>query len=290
MYGLKVRADMNKLMGINSKIISPPEIKQLAPTVDTSSHPQYPIQGALYHPPGAVLRHDAVIWGFATNVENFGIEIHPFTEAKSILTHNNSVTGVITNRGQIKTDLVVNATAGWASTIAKMVNLDLPIITHPLQACVTEPLKPLMHKIIVSANLHVYIYQTDRGEFVLGAEIDPYQTYSMKSTFDTLEQIACHATEIIPCLKNVNILRQWSGICDMTPDFCPIMGSVDEIKGFILDVGWGTYGFKAAPISGKMIAELISTGKTPNLIDPFKLSRFYEEKLVSEKAAAAVSH
>ena len=290
MYGLKVRADMNKLMGINSKIISPPEIKQLAPTVDTSSHPQYPIQGALYHPPGAVLRHDAVIWGFATNVENFGIEIHPFTEAKSILTHNNSVTGVITNRGQIKTDIVVNATAGWASTIAKMVNLDLPIITHPLQACVTEPLKPLMHKIIVSANLHVYIYQTDRGEFVLGAEIDPYQTYSMKSTFDTLEQIACHATEIIPCLKNVNILRQWSGICDMTPDFCPIMGSVDEIKGFILDVGWGTYGFKAAPISGKMIAELISTGKTPNLIDPFKLSRFYEEKLVSEKAAAAVSH
>ena len=290
MYGLKVRADMNKLMGINSKIISPPEIKQLAPTVDTSSHPQYPIQGALYHPPGAVLRHDAVIWGFATNVENFGIEIHPFTEAKSILTHNNSVTGVITNRGQIKTDIVVNATAGWASTIAKMVNLDLPIVTHPLQACVTEPLKPLMHKIIVSANLHVYIYQTDRGEFVLGAEIDPYQTYSMKSTFDTLEQIACHATEIIPCLKNVNILRQWSGICDMTPDFCPIMGSVDEIKGFILDVGWGTYGFKAAPISGKMIAELISTGKTPNLIDPFKLSRFYEEKLVSEKAAAAVSH
>tara|TARA_Y100000294_G_C8555061_1_gene336859 strand:+ start:589 stop:1791 length:1203 start_codon:yes stop_codon:yes gene_type:complete len=290
MYGLKVRADMNKLMGVDSKIISPPEIKQLAPTVDTSSHPQYPIQGALYHPPGAVLRHDAVVWGFANNVENFGIEIHPFTEAKSILTHNNSVTGVITNRGQIKTDLVVNATAGWASTIAKMVNLDLPIVTHPLQACVTEPLKPLMHKIIVSANLHVYIYQTDRGEFVLGAEIDPYQTYSMKSTFDTLEQIACHATEIIPCLKNVNILRQWSGICDMTPDFCPIMGTVDEIKGFILDVGWGTYGFKAAPISGKMIAELISTGKTPNLIDPFKLSRFYEEKLVSEKAAAAVSH
>ena len=290
MYGLKVRADMNQLMDINSKIISPQEIKQLAPTVDTSNHPQHPIQGALYHSPGAVLRHDAVVWGFANNVENFGIEIHPFTEVKSILTHNNSVTGVITNRGKIKTDLVVNATAGWASTIAKMVNLDLPIVTHPLQACVTEPLKPLMHKIIVSANLHVYIYQTDRGEFVLGAEIDPYQTYSMKSTFDTLEQIACHATEIMPCLKNVNILRQWTGICDMTPDFCPIMGSVDEIKGFILDVGWGTYGFKAAPISGKMIAELISTGKTPNLINPFKLSRFYEEKLVSEKAAAAVSH
>ena len=155
---------------------------------------------------------------------------------------------------------------------------------------VTEPLKPILTATISSPKLHAYAYQTDRGEFVLGAEIDPYQTYSMKSTFDTLEQIACHATEIIPCLKNVNILRQWSGICDMTPDFCPIMGSVDEIKGFILDVGWGTYGFKAAPISGKLIAELISTGKTPNLIDPFKLSRFYEEKLVSEKAAAAVSH
>jgi sarcosine oxidase subunit beta len=200
------------------------------------------------------------------------------------------VDAVETGRGTIRTGTVVNATAGWCSTIARMVGIDLPITTHPLQACVTERLKPFLDKVIVSSNLHIYISQTDRGEVVLGEEINPYTSYSNRSTLRFLENVAAHTLELLPCLHNVRILRQWAGICDMTPDYSPIMGTVPQVRGFILDVGWGTYGFKAGPVSGKRIAELIVTGKTPDLIRPFSIRRFYEGRLVGEKAAAAVSH
>jgi sarcosine oxidase subunit beta len=184
----------------------------------------------------------------------------------------------------------VNATSGWCSSIARMVGVDLPVISHPLQACVTEPMKPLLNKVIVSANLHVYISQTSRGEFVMGSEIDPYQSYSQRSTFPTLQLIASHAVELLPCLATVRILRQWGGVCDMTPDYSPIIGDVPQLKGFYLDVGWGTYGFKAGPVAGKYLAKFIASGSAPDLIRPFALARFYERNLVGEKAAAAVSH
>ena len=289
-FGLQVRADTNKLMNIDSQIIGPSDIKRLVPLVDISNRPRFPIKAALYHPPGGVIRHDAVVWAFARESEKYGIEIHPHTEVQDIHIDNGQVVGVKTNKGEIRTNVVVNATAGWCSTIAKMVGVNLPVTTHPLQACVTEPLKPILDKVVVSANLHVYIYQTDRGEFVIGSEIDAYQSYSHRSTLNTLEGIASHTLDLFPSLAKVKILRQWTGICDMTPDYSPIMGEVQGVKGYILDVGWGTYGFKAAPVSGKNIAELISTGRTPDLIKPFVLSRFREEKLVGEKAAAAVSH
>ena len=141
----------------------------------------------------------------------------------------------------------------------------------------------------MSSNLHVYINQTDRGELVIGAEIDPYSSYNMQSTLPTLEQISGHSLELFPCIRHVRVLRQWGGICDMTPDYSPLMGET-EVKGFLVDVGWGTYGFKAGPVSGKMMAELIATGKTPELIGPFAPGRFRENTLVGEKAAAAVSH
>ncbi len=171
-----------------------------------------------------------------------------------------------------------------------MAGLDLPIVTHPLQALVTEPLKHFLDKVIVSAQLHVYVSQTDRGELVIGEEINPYSSYSSRSTLEFLQNAASHTLELFPALHGVRVLRQWAGICDMTPDFSPIMGTVDGVKGFILDVGWGTYGFKAGPVSGKRIAELIATGRTPELLNPFRLSRFAEGRLVGEKAAAAVSH
>jgi sarcosine oxidase subunit beta len=199
------------------------------------------------------------------------------------------VAEVVTHRGVIRTGTVVNCAAGWCSVIARMVGLHLPVVSHPLQACVTEPLKPFLDPVVVSANLHVYVSQSDRGEIVLGSEIDPYQSYSMRSTLPTLEMIAEGTLQLFPCLRDVKVLRQWGGTCDMTPDFSPIIGFT-PVRGFVLDVGWGTYGFKAGPIAGKMTAEAIATGKTPPLIDPFALSRFSEDRLVGEKAAAAVSH
>jgi len=288
--GLRVRAEANILLGVESRVIGPEEIKRLVPAIDISAHAHYPIRAALYHPPGGIIRHDAVVWGYARGADRLGVEIHPHTEVQDIQTENGQVTVVQTNRGQIQTNVVLNATSGWCSTIARMVGVNLPIVSHPLQACVTEPLKPFLDKVIVSANLHVYVNQSDRGELVLGAEIDPYSSYSSASTLPTLEMIAAHTLELFPALTEVRVLRQWAGVCDMTPDYSPIMGEMPGVRGFLLDVGWGTYGFKAGPVAGKMMAELIATGKTPDLIKPFALSRFYEDRLVGEKAAAAVSH
>ncbi len=244
---------------------------------------------ALYHPPGGIIRHDAVVWGYARACDRMGIEIHPFTEVTGMRVQNNKIQSVLTPRGEVTAAAVLNATAGWASTISKMAGVPLQIVTHPLQACVTEPLKPFLDKVIVSATLHVYVNQTDKGELVIGAEIDPYQSYSTKGTLPTLEQMATYTLELFPQLHSLRVLRQWAGVCDMTPDFAPIIGVAPEITNFYMDVGWGTYGFKTAPIAGKCMAELIATGTTPKLIEPFSPARFHAGQLVGEKAAAAVS-
>ncbi|MBI2207531.1 MAG: FAD-dependent oxidoreductase [Candidatus Rokubacteria bacterium] len=288
--GLRVRAEVNQLCGVQSRVIWRDEIQALVPALDCSDRPRYPVLAALYHAPGGIIRHDAVVWGYARGASRAGVDIHPFTEVTGIDVANGAVTGVRTTRGEIKTSIVLNATAGFCSTIAKMVGLRLPITTHPLQAFVTEPLEAFLDKVIVSSNLHVYVSQTDRGECVIGSEIDPYTSYSHRSTLPFLEATAHHTLELFPCLKHVRVLRQWAGICDMTPDYSPIMGGVPGLAGFYLDVGWGTYGFKAGPVSGRRMAELIATGRTPELIEPFSITRFSEGRLVGEKAAAAVSH
>jgi sarcosine oxidase subunit beta len=196
---------------------------------------------------------------------------------------------VRTNRGDIAAPTVVNCTAGWASLISDMVGLKLPIITHPLQAAVTEPVKLFLGAVVVSGTLHVYVSQTDRGELVFGASTDPYASYSMRGSLEFTEELAGHVLELMPSLAKMRVLRQWAGLCDITPDFSPIMG-VTPIEGFLVDVGWGTYGFKAGPVSGEAMAELIATGKTPEVIAAFDLARFPEGRLVGEKGAAAVGH
>jgi sarcosine oxidase subunit beta len=286
---MRWRAEVNQLQGVNSRLIYPNEIKKLAPYMDLSDHPRYPVVGALYHPPGGIIRHDAVVWGYAHGADERGVHIHQKTEVTGITVENNRVTGVQTNRGLIKTNTVLNATAGWCSLIAAMVDLPLPIETRPLQACVTEPLKPFLDVVIVSGTLHFYLSQSDRGELVMGAEVDPFTSYSMDSTLSFLEGLCAHVLELFPALAPVRILRQWAGLCDMTPDYSPIMGFT-PVEGFLLDVGWGTYGFKAGPVSGKRIAELIATNRTPELIAPFDYNRFYEGRLVGEKGAEAVGH
>ncbi len=289
LVGLRVRAENNQVLGVDSRIIYPAEIKKLVPAMDVSSKARFPILAALYHPPGGVIRHDAVVWGYARACDRMDIEIHPYTEVTGIRVENGRALSVATTRGDIAAGSVLNVTAGWASTVSKMAGVPLPIVSHQLQACVTEPLKPFLDKVIVSATLHVYVNQTDKGELVLGAEIDPYQSYSMRSTLPTLEQIAGHTLDLFPQLHGVRILRQWAGVCDMTPDYAPIIGRAEEVENFYMDVGWGTYGFKAGPIAGKCTAELIATGKTPALIEAFSPGRFRAGQLVGEKAAAAVS-
>jgi sarcosine oxidase, subunit beta len=288
--GLMERANTNRLMGVNSRVIFPEEIQRIVPDLNVFGHMRYPIMAALYHPPGGIIRHDAVVWAYARGVDRGGGHVHQKTEVKGIDVIDGQVAGVLTNRGRINTKTVLNATAGYAGLISRMVGLEIPISTHPLQACVTESLKPFLNSVIVSSTLHVYVSQTDRGELVLGAEVDDYASYSLRGTLHFLEGAATHLLELFPMLANVKVLRQWSGLCDMTPDYSPIMGDTPYVKGFYMTVGWGTYGFKAGPASGHLMAECIASGKSPPKLEPFHITRFYDDRLVGEKAAASVSH
>jgi sarcosine oxidase subunit beta len=286
---MRWRAEVNKLQGIDSEVIGPDEIKKLAPYLDVSPEARYPILGALYHPPGGIIRHDAVNWGYARGADARGVQIHQNTQVLGIDVSGDRVTGVRTSRGPISTPIVVNCTAGWATTIADLAGVRLPIITHPLQAAVTEPVKVFLRTVVVSGSLHVYVSQTDRGELVFGASVDPYPSYSMRGSLEFVEEVASHVLELMPAIAKLRLLRQWAGLCDMTPDYSPIMG-VTPVDGFLVDVGWGTYGYKAGPVSGESMAELVASGKTPELISAFALSRFGEGALVGEKGAAAVGH
>jgi len=280
---------VNQLLGVDSRVVSRDEIAKLCPQLELSSDVTWPIVGALYHPPGGIIRHDAVVWGLARAADRRGVEVHPYTEVTGIERSNGRVTGVRTSRGDVEAGTVISAAAGWSTLIGDMAGVPLPITTHILQAFVTEPLKPFLDVVIVSSQMHVYISQTDRGEFLIGAEIEPYTTYRGTSTFPFLEDSARHTLELFPQLESAKVLRQWTGLCDISPDFSPILG-VTELDGFLVSCGWGTYGFKAAPIVGTTLAELVATGRTPQLIAPFALERFHTDTLVSELAAAAVSH
>jgi sarcosine oxidase, subunit beta len=289
MFVMANRAEVNRLNGIDSRLIYPDEIKQLAPAMNVSDSATFPIMGALYHPPGGIIRHDAVVWGFARGADRGGAEIHPYTEVTGLDRTNGRIDAVRTNRGTIRAGQVLNCTAGWSSLISDMAGVKMPITTHILQACVTEPTKPLLDVVIVSSQMHVYISQTDRGEFLMGSEIEPWTTYRMQGTLNFLQDLTRHTLELFPQLERARLLRAWAGLCDLSPDYSPILGRT-EVDNFHVSAGWGTYGFKAAPIVGKTLAELVATGRTPDLIEPFALDRFYEDRLVSELAAAAVSH
>jgi sarcosine oxidase, subunit beta len=286
---MRWRAEVNKLQKIDSEVIGPDRISELVPYMDTSEHARYPILGALYHPPGGIVRHDAVVWGYARGADANGVHIHQNTEVLDIDAPDGRVRGVMTNRGRIDTPIVVNCTAGWATLISDMVGVSMPISTLPLQAAVTEPVKPFLDTVVVSGTLHVYVSQTDRGELVFGASVDPYTSYSMRGSLDFVEGLAGHVLELMPSLAKMRLLRQWAGLCDMTPDYSPIMGFT-PVEGFLVDVGWGTYGFKAGPVSGEAMAECIATNSTPEIIRAFGLERFADGRLVGEKGAAAVGH
>ena len=286
---MRWRAEVNKLCGVDSEVIDPAEIGRLVPTLDLSPRARHPVLGALYHPPGGIIRHDAVVWGYARAADALGVDILQGTEVTDIDVDHGRVTGVRTTRGDIATPVVLNATAGWCTTVADLAGVRLPIQTFPLQAAVTEPVRRILHPVVVSGSLHVYLSQTDRGELVLGASVDPFASYSTRGSFEFAEGLAAHALALMPSLAPLRLLRQWAGLCDLTPDFAPVMGPTD-VEGFLVDVGWGTYGFKAGPVSGEAMAECIASGSTPALIEPFGLERFASGALVGEKGAAAVGH
>ena len=291
MFVMNERAEVNQLAGIDSKVIGPEEIAR-ARAGDVARARRHlsgdgrPVSPARRdHPP----RRGGLGVGAAARTRPAPRSTRT-AKVTGIERSNGRATGVVLADGRrIEAGTVVSTTAGWSSTVAAMAGVELPITTHILQAFVTEPLKPLLDIVVVSSQMHVYISQTDRGEFLIGAEIEPWTTYRQQGTLNFLQECSRHTLELFPQLERARILRSWAGLCDITPDYSPILGRT-EVDGFLLSAGWGTYGFKAAPIVGKTLAELIATDEVPELIESFTLERFYADRLVSEVGSAAVSH
>jgi sarcosine oxidase, subunit beta len=276
---------LNRAYGVQTDILSVEEVRRMNPLVDLSGGGELPVIGASYHPPGASARHDSVVWAYASAAQRLGVHVHEGVAVTGIDVRKDRCTGVITSAGPVEASCVVSAAAGHTSVVAAMAGVKLPIATHPLQAFVTEPYRHVLNGLVSSMDLYIYVSQTARGELLAGAEILPYTSYSTRSTFEFLAEASKRSIQILPFMAKARAMRQWAGLCDMTPDSSPILGAT-EIPGFHLMAGMGTWGFKGSPVFGLSMAELIATGRTPPLIAPFSPERFALDRMVPDAASA----
>jgi sarcosine oxidase subunit beta len=280
------RALLNQAVGVDTIFITPEDVKELCPAIDLNCGGKgHPVVGASYHPPGSVIRHDAVVWGYASACHRLGVDIHQGVEVTGVRQANGRCVGIETTAGPVAAGKVLCAAGGYASRVAAMARINLPITTQPLQAFVTQSYKPVLDRIVASADMLIYISQTSRGELLVGAEIERYTTYSTRSTFSFLAECSSRAIDLLPFMAKLRILRQWTGLCDMSPDYSPLMGET-EIENLLVSSGWGTWGFKAIPAGGMSMAELLATGETPPLVAPFRIDRFYEDRAIADRSSA----
>ena len=281
----RARAEVNRAYGAKTTYVTPQEIKEIAPQVDLTGGGVWPVLGASYHHDGATARHDRVNWALAEGANMRGVHIHQRTEVLDLIKEGQRVIGVMTNNGPMYADVVMSAVGGHVTRVASMAGLRLPIRTHTLQAYVTNHYQQKMHAIVASTSLLFYVSQTARGEMLLGAQIDPQPSYNYRAGHDLIKGCSHRAMTLLPFLRDLRILRQWTGVCDMSPDYSPIMGKTG-VDGFYITTGWGTWGFKAIPVGGEQMAQLIATGETPELIAPFSLDRFAKDRTLADRGSA----
>ena len=289
MRDIERRVGANHLDGIDAEVVTPARIKAAIPMINISPGARYPILGASLQRRAGVARHDAVAWGFARAADALGVDIIQQCEVTGICRNGSRVTGVESSRGRIEADRIGVVVAGHASVLAQMAGLRLPLESHPLQAYVSEPLKPVLDTVVMSNAVHGYISQSDKGELVVGAGIDAYTGYGQRGSFHTIEHAMQAIIELFPPFSRVRMLRQWGGIVDVAPDACPIIGKT-PLQGLYFNCGWGTGGFKATPGSGWAFAHTIARDRPHELNAPFSLERFTTGALIDEHGAAAVSH
>jgi sarcosine oxidase subunit beta len=281
----RARAAVNTAFGAQTDFVGPDEIRRLVPQLDMTGGGTWPVLGGSYHHEGATARHDRVVWAFAEGAMRRGAHVHQRLAVSGLIRSGDRVTGVQTTAGPISARVVLSATGGHVTTLAAMAGVRLPIRTHPLQAYVTNHYAASFDPIVASPSLLFYVSQTARGEMLLGAEIDRQPSYSYRSTYHLLQHCSHRAVSLLPFLRNLRILRQWTGVCDMSPDYSPILGETG-VDGFYISTGWGTWGFKAIPASGEQMAQLIATGTTPQLIAPFSLDRFARDRTMADRGSA----
>ena len=283
------RIGANRVNGIDSEFLTPEQIKAFCPLLNTSPNARYPVLGASLQRRGGVARHDAVAWGYARAADARGVDIIERCEVTGIRRGPGGVTGVETTRGIIKAKKIAAVVAGHSSVVAAMVGLRLPIESHPLQALVSEPIKPVLNTVVMSGTVHVYLSQSDRGELVMGAGLESYNSYAQRSGLATFEELISACIELIPITSRLRMMRQWAGVVDVCPDASPIIGTT-PVAGFYINGGWGTGGFKATPGSGWAFADTIANDRPHPLAEPYALERFTSGRLIDEHGAAAVAH
>ena len=283
------RVNANRLNGVDGEVIAVEELKKRIPYLNCSADTRYPIMGASYQARGGTARHDAVAWGFARGADSYGVDIIQNCEVTGIRREDGRVLGVETSKGYIASSKVGVVTAGSSGVLAAMAGMRLPLESHPLQAYVSEPIKPILDTVIMSNAVHGYISQSDKGDLVIGAGIDSYNGYGQRGSFTTIEHTMSAIMELFPIFSRVRMNRQWGGIVDTCPDACPII-SKTPIEGLYFNCGWGTGGFKATPGSGWVFAHTIANDQAHDLNAAFSLERFMTGALIDEHGAAGVAH
>ncbi|MFO1378235.1 MAG: sarcosine oxidase subunit beta family protein [Steroidobacteraceae bacterium] len=287
MRDIERRVTANRLNGVDAEVLTPAQVKERVPFINLDT--RYPVLGASLQRRGGVARHDAVAWGFARAADALGVDIIQHCEVTGVRREAGAVVGVDTSRGFIKARKVAVVAAGHSSVIASMAGIRLPIESHPLQALVSEPLKPIFPTVVMSNAIHAYISQSDKGDLVIGAGIDQYNGYGQRGSFQTIEHTLQAIVEMFPLFSRVRMNRQWAGIVDVAPDACPIIG-LTPVKGLYINCGWGTGGFKATPGSGWVMAHTVAQDRPHPLNEAFSLQRFVTGGLIDEHGAAAVAH
>jgi sarcosine oxidase subunit beta len=283
------RVGTNRLNGIDAEWLDPAAVQRFCPILDISADARYSVLGATLQRRGGVARHDAVAWGYARAADAQGVDIVENCEVTAIHTAAGRVTGVETSRGAIMADRVAIAAAGHSSVLAAMAGVRLPLQSHPLQALVSEPVKPVLDCVVMSNTVHVYVSQSDKGELVIGAGIDAFNSYAQRGSFHVIEAQMAALLELFPVFSRLKLLRGWAGIVDVSPDASPIIGKL-PVEGLYLNGGWGTGGFKATPGAGHVFAHTIAHDEPHPLARPFALERFASGALIDEHGAAAVAH
>jgi sarcosine oxidase, subunit beta len=283
------RVHANRLQGVDAEWLDPAAVKRFCPILNISPEARYPVRGATLQRRGGIARHDAVAWGYARAADARGVDIVENCEVTAIRTEHGGVVGVETTRGEIAAEKVAICAAGHNSVVAAMAGVRLPLQSHPLQALVSEPVKPVLDCVVMSGTVHVYVSQSDKGELVMGAGIDAYNSYAQRGSFAVIEGQMAALLELFPIFSRLRMLRSWGGIVDVAPDASPIIGRL-PVAGLYLNGGWGTGGFKATPGAGWVFAHTIGRDEPHKLALPFALDRFTTGALVDEHAAAAVSH
>ena len=285
--GIRRWANAIQINDIDSDVLTRDEVKKLMPLIDLDC--RFPIRGGFIQRRGGISRHDAVAWGYARAASAYGVDIIQQCEVTAFNIQSGRVTGVNTTRGTIGADKISIAVAGHTSHLAGMAGFRVPVTSMSLQAMVSEPIKPCLDTMVLSPVIHVYVSQSDRGELVIGAGADAYNSYSQRGGIPLLEENIAALVELFPAFSRLRLMRQWAGIVDVTPDTTPLMGQT-PVQNLYISGGWGTGGYKAIPAGGDTMAYTIANDQPHPLIADFGLERFESGALIDEGAASGVAH